>query len=943
MEMKIYVLMVFFLAAGCTEAFGREGGSVVRPGEFHRPDMRQHVGIPSVAVSVYPYRMDPRRHPDDARRWVKPPDRGVLGDQLLFMGALRDFNDENFERELDRIVGRDDMGSMIWANCSIFKNAKLEAQMKELKRRGLFLFDIWGYYPEGFDPANPKPIKHPRRVYGDYRPSPENLAMFERVLGDHWLGMDNGEQDGRYIGWPGYGKQYEPFGVDRVNEYRHFQHHFEDMDLRHGNRMAALVSATYGHYYLRSGCYTSIGAETGQALPNSQLYYSFLRGAGKQYGVPWFGNVSVFNRWGAKSYKLDSSTATSPVPIGPAHGTSLALLKKLLYAQIFYNSFAVGFECSHYQLAADGKTEELSPVGRIHQGARDWSRKYGDPGTMHTPVALMFDFFAGWEPPQHLYAGEDGFRVWGTMPYEASDYFAHGVFSLLYPEYEAASFYHDEHGFNADTPFGDIADSILSDASPEFLSRYPVVVLCSKMRSSRELADTLAKYVAGGGHLVMTRGNATALFPKGVPAGRVTVFDSEWGVVREPVCGKVKCGQVDRPMQNPHPLEEEVRTRLTEIFREQMIFDLEEPQGRSLITCRRGRDDYTVAVLNNTWQDREVRLVARAGRIVSVEELPTPDDMHGEVGYAPKGVEPKGGEVRMFRVKLDEGEAVVERNEVPERPNAANRVYVMRGNGELKDEPLVRPTFFRHYDTMLVDWRWFEQRTEAEIARQMNWPKLQGLKLMLDFRSGFNYYPDLRIPTIKSIAREKETLRRMKDVLAKAALCGIGEVVISEDRGKDNKDEIESMEEGFAKILALPEAKGMIFWQCGNLMRESRYRPGRGWQFTDCWENAKNRAKRLGTNVFRPAYRVAAELYRKSTSEVAAEIRRDRPALVFLSAPAVDRNGHHYSLSRPFAEWGTDDERNAVIAAIRAVGARIVYDAVFADVDAEYAEVRKTE
>ena len=120
--------------------------------------------------------------------------------------------------------------------------------------------------------------------------------------------------------------------------------------------------------------------------------------------------------------------------------------------------------------------------------------------------------------------------------------------------------------------------------------------------------------------------------------------------------------------------------------------------------------------------------------------------MHGEVGYAPKGVEPKGGEVRMFRVKLDEGEAVVERNEVPERPNAANRVYVMRGNGELKDEPLVRPTFFRHYDTMLVDWRWFEQRTEAEIARQMNWPKLQGLKLMLDFRSGFNYYPDLRIP-----------------------------------------------------------------------------------------------------------------------------------------------------------------------------------------------------
>ena len=107
----------------------------------------------------------------------------------------------------------------------------------------------------------------------------------------------------------------------------------------------------------------------------------------------------------------------------------------------------------------------------------------------------------------------------------------------------------------------------------------------------------------------------------------------------------------------------------------------------------------------------------------------------------------------------------------------------------------------------------------------------------------------------------------------------------------------------------------------------------------DCWQNACARAKRLATPSFRPAYRVAAQLYLKSARAVAEEIRRDRPGLVFLSAPAVDRNGRHYSLSRPFAGWGTAEERELIRAAIRAAGSRIVYDAVFADADEEYSEI----
>jgi len=66
------------------------------------------------------------------------------------------------------------------------------------------------------------------------------------------------------------------------------------------NHLSTVVSLCFGHYFLKECNQVLIGAETAQALPNSQIYNSFIRGAGKQYGILWFGNVSVFNRWGYK-------------------------------------------------------------------------------------------------------------------------------------------------------------------------------------------------------------------------------------------------------------------------------------------------------------------------------------------------------------------------------------------------------------------------------------------------------------------------------------------------------------------------------------------------------------------------------------------------------------------------------------------------------------------
>ena len=44
------------------------------------------------------------------------------------------------------------------------------------------------------------------------------------------------------------------------------------------------------------------GSETQNKITNGQVQYMHLRGAGKQYGILWYGDVSVFDSWGCKIY-----------------------------------------------------------------------------------------------------------------------------------------------------------------------------------------------------------------------------------------------------------------------------------------------------------------------------------------------------------------------------------------------------------------------------------------------------------------------------------------------------------------------------------------------------------------------------------------------------------------------------------------------------------------
>lgn len=810
----------------------------------------------------YGFLLDPAIYPDYTRRTVKVPTWKTFDDTTQFL-TLRCFTQRDgqlaeWEKDLDLYVDELKLGRVIWPVFSTLYAGNFKDLVAEIKRRGLYLFDFWGHVPGSGTEG----------MWSHCVPPPGMVAYLEQELGDRFLGIDNGEQDGRYVG--GYAPQQCPSFSDRFRQYLNFQRHFQRMGNDLGNRLTALVSLCFGHYFLKEGNHTLLGAEAAQALPNSQIYYAFIRGAGKQYGVHWFGNASIFNRWGYKSYESEGSEGGVH---GPEHGASLSLLKRLLYSHYLYNCVAVGFEQSWVQgdntekrlmnlpvpMQTDRTTCVLSPVGVIQAKAVEFVGKHGQPGVMHTPVALLLDAFAGWAHPRHLYTW-NVFQVWGGIPYAEGDYLTHGVLSLLYPGYEDASYYRDERGFLAPTPYGDIADVLLSDAPRWVLQQYGLAIVAGGLRMTLEVCDKIRSYAQAGGHVVVTGANAARLVPGleldakpvKVPAHRIvkwsngkeavepyaferyaaklppgaetlaacdgqplaigiahgqggyTVLLSPFGLNGEPlVSGPIENAE-QTPLACPHVLLEHVKQAIGAALARQQLFSIGE--GLSLITCRKAAGVYTLGVHNNSLKALPLKIASQCGKIVALTELPLDRSEKGKQGYFPLGFAENdggisdratiaGGDVRIFEVKVQEENVVCLPKTMPP-DRPRGRMLVLRSRNDIQEEILKRPAFFQYFDGVKVDWTYLQSRDGAQLERERAWLQRQQARIVVDFSHGLNFYPDLTLLDT-FLPRYAESVAAIDDVLAKMAHLGSRDAVFCLHRKPENQCDAKRADDRF--------------------------------------------------------------------------------------------------------------------------------------------------
>ncbi len=935
-------------------------------------------------IKLYSHRMDPAERPEVERYSVRPPSWEAFDGKTQFI-TLRAFPSENdvgqkFDETLDRYQNAE-LGRIIWPHASAIFYKNLGELAETIKRRGLYLFDFWGYVP-GSGP----------RESGDwtqFRADPAQFKLLEDVLGERWLGMDNGEQDGRFVG--GYAPTYQISPDDKIAPYLAFQRHFEKLGDDLGNKLATLVSLNFGHYFLKEGIYTLIGAETAQALPNGQIYYAWIRGAGKQYGVLWFGNASVYNRWGWKSY-----------PNKPTEGTSLALLKRLMYSHLLYNCVGVGYETGWFV------GDNLGPIGKIQQSAKRWLDENGDPGVQATPVAFLCDFQCGWSFPRHLYTGKT-YLVWGNLPYSSGDYLTNNLFDLAYPGYQDSSYYHNEKGFMVPTPYGDCVDALLTDAPLELLEQYATIFIADELNPSAELFDKLTSYVENGGRLVLTADvikkfgsflgaslssetlksfeNASIHWNDGsetletapfqayvlnLPSnskilasseglnlvaelsfgkGSAIVLASPFGLSSERAFGGTATNLIDAPLANPYPLLVFARKTFDAEMNRNVLFDVGE--NLASIVCRKNANVYTIGIFNNELKELPFEIKSRIGSIVKLRELKIDESERSAVGFAPAGFEDvdygknadstiAGLGVRVFEATIDS-----ERVDPLEKTTWANpprdrflafhsTLYFQK---PLKEEILLRPTFFQHWDGVLVDWKYFDARSDEQLQNEEGWLRRQNLKIAVDFSSGINLFPDLRL--IKNdLAEYERSMRVFHSVIEKAAILGAKDVVVRAHRNPENNYAPEQTYsetiETLRKICDIAADKGM------NVSLRISLQSQLGWNVPGATIET---ARKALEDVDKDNFYLAPTLYAAKSAIESVELWECvKPKVsVFLVAGWLsdENNGSVWTDSAPLSSL-SNEELSLVKEAIPA-DARLVFDGVYKNEDEEYLDVKSWE
>jgi len=652
---------------------------------------------PLPAPAVYQRLVDPTEYPAYGRRSFRAPTWKTFGDRPQLVGWRAGVRDNVTRQLLDElpdpdrpVTGRNWFVGRVYQPNIQFAQGKLPDFARETERKrdlGIYVFNVGGYGPGA-------PV---RGGYGQVPVAPERLDILSRVLGDHWLGFDLGEQDGRYHN--GFEGRQLPAPRTAVGQHKLFRDWCDRVVADQGDRLS-LLSVLWGwHYPTQDGAMTLIGAESEDkfGITNPQVQYAFLRGAGKQYGVLWFGNVATFGTFaGASTWSFDEA---GKFVFHPGGGSG-NLLRRLFLQQWLWNCSILSYEraalagpTGRQGTPMDKTPARVSPIGRVQLATERLIRSGFTPGVMQTPVAILQDYFSGWMPARTNIVQ---FQAFNGLPYRPGDHLTDALLSAIFPGYENCGWYFDERGGLCPTPYGDIADCLLSDAAAEILMRYGLVLVCGIEHDTAGVRDRLDRYLATGGTAVVMGGDAARLWPEHVSAATVPVpqettirwagdgredvepdaFDLQVATLPaqaeviatcagRPAVARLAVGKgalvlllattgmnrdpdpvppmrspifgkgENTPLTRPHRLLRHVTAAYDTALRSQRLFTAGD--GLTVTSCRRDDGSWVVGVSNPRLDSQPLEITSHVGPIASVTEIDLGCPIHDLPGYWPHG------------------------------------------------------------------------------------------------------------------------------------------------------------------------------------------------------------------------------------------------------------------------------------------------------------------
>lgn len=325
---------------------------------------------------------------------------------------------------------------------------------------------------------------------------------------------------------PNYGNEFEQFkhlmkpsnlrGYDKMPAnkqecYDAVKAYF--MSRRHDMREDLFTSVTgHSHYEAYAGEWgaRNIGLEVGEYIAFTQSKLAFARGASRQWQKPWSVQVSPWFDGGSCTTS-GPLRGTAPRWRGLDAGHSLSFYERMWLHAWFAgaamvtpeNSIAIFFEEPKAPWTLTEHGRKASEVFRFMLAH--------DRGVPFTPVAVVLDHLAGYNAYMD--------KPWGILEPTEGDRQLRDLFDYqLFPGsdhiHRKPNPENPEASYLVPTPYGEIFDVQLSNASEAMLASYPVVLLAGDITFDDALIAKLEGALKLGCKVLISPAHQTAMGPR---------------------------------------------------------------------------------------------------------------------------------------------------------------------------------------------------------------------------------------------------------------------------------------------------------------------------------------------------------------------------------------------------------------------------------------------
>lgn len=291
----------------------------------------------------------------------------------------------------------------------------------------------------------------------------------------------------------------------RNQSYEYIKKYFVE---RKNSLEGRIVSVTgHSHYEAYAAEWGSeiIGIELGVPA-YSQSKIAFARGASRQWGIPWAVQISPWLLSSVTSSIQAAEDGTARQGLNSGH--SLNFYERMWLHGWFSGAALVTPENSlNYFFKQKMMPWDLTPHGKKAAELFRFMKSH-DRGIPYTPVALILDHKAGYNPYER--------RPWGIHEntigdIETYDLFENQLFPGSYNIREGMDQSNPEARYLVSTPYGEIFDVLLSSANSDVLGNYPILMLVGDISFSTEFLNELKNALQKGSQLVMHKRHAASI------------------------------------------------------------------------------------------------------------------------------------------------------------------------------------------------------------------------------------------------------------------------------------------------------------------------------------------------------------------------------------------------------------------------------------------------